>query len=75
MRGEEFVFEIVEGVVIELKLALQRPICHPLTLTEEVNDVIKDGIKVHRAPSCQCGGDSGPMATRLSKGKHVLEVP
>src|SRR2546427_558759 len=31
---------------------------------EEVDDVIKDGVKVHLGPSYPCGGDAGPTAAR-----------
>jgi hypothetical protein len=62
MRVEEFVFEILEGGIIELKLPLECPVRHTLPLTEEVDDVIEDGIKVHLGPSCPCGDDAEPAA-------------
>src|SRR4029450_1640787 len=33
-----------------------------LPLTEEVNDLIKDGVKVHWGPCSPCGNDTGPTA-------------
>src|SRR5215475_2613705 len=58
----EFLFEGVEGVIIQLKLDLECPICHALTLTEEGNQLIEDRVKIHRTPSCPCGGPYGPAA-------------
>ena len=58
----EFLFEGVEGVVLQLELDLERPIRHALTLTEEGNHLIEDRVKVHRAPSYTCGGKYGPTA-------------
>ena len=51
MRVEEFVFEILEGGVIELKLSLECPVRHTLALAQEVHHVIKEGIKVHLVSS------------------------
>jgi hypothetical protein len=56
----EFLFEGFEGFVIQLELDLERPIRHALTLTEEGNHLIEDDVKLHRAPSCTCGGQYGP---------------
>jgi len=42
---------------------LERSIRYPLTLLEENNHLIEDGVKVHRASSCTCGSQSGPTAT------------
>src|SRR5712691_11105076 len=58
----EFLFEGFEGVVIQLELDLERPICHALPLTEDGNHLIEDGVKVHRTPSYTCGGKYGPTA-------------
>ena len=46
----EFLFEGVEGVVLQLELDLECTIRHTLTLTEDGNHLIEDGVKVHRAP-------------------------
>jgi hypothetical protein len=51
MRVEEFVLEILEGGIIELKLPLECPVRHTLALTEEVDDLIEEGIKVHMVAS------------------------
>jgi hypothetical protein len=31
-------------------------------LTEEINNLIKDGVKVHQDPCSTCGSDTGPTA-------------
>jgi hypothetical protein len=48
---EEFGSEIGEGLVIKLKLALERSVRNPTTLTEECQDLIEHGIKVHYSSS------------------------
>jgi hypothetical protein len=47
VRVQEFVLQIVQGLLIQLKLALECPIRHPLTLAQEIDDLIEEGIKVH----------------------------
>src|SRR5439155_21265371 len=46
----EFLFEGFEGVVIQLELDLECTIRHMLTLTEDGNHLIEDGVKVHWVP-------------------------
>ena len=67
MRVEEFVLEILEGGIIELKLPLQRSICHTLALAQEVNHVIKEGIKVHLVSSLGL-----PSQTRVPVLAHLI---
>jgi hypothetical protein len=50
MCVEEFVLEIAEGRLVQVKLPLQRPIRHALPLSQESNGLIEDGIKVHQVP-------------------------
>ena len=59
----EFGLHVLQIVVIEVELALERTIRHPLPLTEHVNHLIEDGVKVHRGSSCTGGGQYGPAAT------------
>ena len=44
---EEFGDEIGEGLVVKLKLALERSVRDPTALTEECQDLIEQGIEVH----------------------------
>jgi hypothetical protein len=44
---EEFVFQVVEGVVIQLKLSLERPIGHTTPLAQQGHHLIQDCDKVH----------------------------
>jgi hypothetical protein len=64
---DEFLFEGFERFVIQLELDLECPICHTLTLLEEGNHLIEDGVKVHRGSSCTCGRKYGPAAARGHK--------
>ena len=52
MRVHEFVLQIVQDLLIQLKLALKYPICHPLTLAQEIDDLIEEGVKVHARFPC-----------------------
>jgi hypothetical protein len=76
---EEFVLEIVEGVLVEVKLTLECPVRHALPLTEEVNNLIKDGVKVHRRPCSPCGSDTGLTAAhgpvRVNMGSRYHKWP
>ncbi len=47
---DEFLFEGFEGLLIQVELDLQCPVCHALPLTEQGNHLIEDGVKVHRDP-------------------------
>jgi len=38
---DEFVLERFEGLLIQMKLHLECPICHALPVTKEVNNLIK----------------------------------
>ena len=51
MGIEEFVFQIVQGVVIQLKLSLEGPIGHAAPLAQQRDHLIQDRDKVHPAPS------------------------
>jgi hypothetical protein len=44
---EEFVLEIIKGLLIQVKLALERPIRHTLALAQEIDNVIEEGVEVH----------------------------
>jgi hypothetical protein len=48
---EEFGCEIGEGLVVQLKLALERPVRDAATLAEERQDLIEHGIEVHYCSS------------------------
>jgi hypothetical protein len=48
---EEFVCEIVQSLVVELKLPLQRAIRHAAPLAQERDHLIHDRDKVHPGPS------------------------
>jgi hypothetical protein len=48
---EEFGCEIGEGLVVQLKLALERSIRDPTALMEECQDLIEYGIEVHSRSS------------------------
>jgi hypothetical protein len=63
---DEFLLERLQRLIIELKLHLERPVRHPLALTEEVNNLIEDGIQVHLLPS------RGPHCRRLAKTEPNL---
>jgi hypothetical protein len=60
---DELLFEGFERFVIHLEVDLERAIRHTLTLPEEGNHLIEDGIEVHRASSCTYGGKYRPTAT------------
>jgi hypothetical protein len=45
---EEFVFQISEGVFVELKFALERPIGHAAPSPQEVHHLVQDLIEPHR---------------------------
>src|SRR5262249_16688414 len=55
---EEFMSEIIESLLIQVKLALERPIRHTLTLAQEIDNMINKGVKVHRVSSARlyCNG-------------------
>jgi hypothetical protein len=71
---DEFLLEGLESLIVELELHLERPIRHPLALTEKVDNLIKDSVKVHRAPSCTVGGDAGPHAAH-GQEKTGFDIP
>jgi hypothetical protein len=48
---KEFLGEIVQGVVIQLKLPLEGPTRHPAPLAQQGNHLIQDRDKVHPVPS------------------------
>ena len=51
MGIKEFLGEIVQGVVIQLKLPLEGPIRHPAPLAQQGNHLIQDRDKVHPVSS------------------------
>src|SRR6185295_20220778 len=51
MRVEEFVLEIAEGRLVQVKLPLQRPIRNALPLAQEGNGLIEEDITVHAVRS------------------------
>jgi hypothetical protein len=71
---DEFLLEGLESLIVEMELHLERPIRHPLALTEKVDNLIKDSVKVHRAPSCTVGGDAGPHAAH-GQEKTGFDIP
>ena len=50
MGIEEFVFERLQGLFIQVELDLEGPVRHTLALTQEVHDLIEDGVEVHPIP-------------------------
>src|SRR5215468_5153224 len=60
----EFDLHVLQIIVIDVELALERTIGHTLPLPEHGNHLIKDGVKVHRGSSCTGGGQYGPPAAR-----------
>src|SRR5262245_18899186 len=48
---DQAVFEVFQGLVIELQPALEDPIGHMLLLLEECNDLGQDNVVVHHRPS------------------------
>src|SRR5262249_25263028 len=48
---EEFIFEIAEGVFVQLKLPLESPISHTPTPLEHVEGLVQDLLKSHPYPS------------------------
>jgi hypothetical protein len=51
LRVEEFVLKIIEGLLIQVKLALERPIRHTLAQAQELDNVIEECVKIHRSSS------------------------
>ena len=49
MGKKEFFFQVFQCRVIEVELSFERAIGHALTTPEQVNDLVEQGIKVHRA--------------------------
>jgi hypothetical protein len=47
LRVEEFVLKIIEGHLIQVKLALERPIRHTLVLAQEIDNAIEECVEVH----------------------------
>jgi hypothetical protein len=67
LDAHELNFHIFQVVVIELKLALERPIGDALPLAQEGNHVIKEGIKVHLVSSL-----GPPSQTRVPALEHLV---
>jgi hypothetical protein len=44
---EEFVLEIIKGLLIQVKLALERAIRHTLALAQEIDNVIEECVEIH----------------------------
>jgi hypothetical protein len=68
LRVEEFVLEIIEGLLIQVKLALERPIRYTLTLAQEIDHVIEEGVEVHPIFSAR-------LKVMADPGCTVLYVP
>jgi hypothetical protein len=68
LRVEEFVLEIIEGLLIQVKLALKRPIRHTLALAQELDNVIEQCIEVHPIFSTH-------LKVMADSGRTVLYVP
>jgi hypothetical protein len=51
LRVEEFVLKIIESLLIQVKLALERPIRHTLALVQEIDNVVEECAEVHRNSS------------------------
>ena len=49
MGKKEFFFQVFQRRVIEVELSFEHAIGHALTTPEQVNDLVEQGIKVHRA--------------------------
>jgi hypothetical protein len=62
LDANELNLQILQVVIIELKLAFKCSIRDPLALAQEIHDLIKDSIKVHLGPSCPYEGAVGPTA-------------
>jgi hypothetical protein len=45
----EFFFQVIEVVIIEIKLPFQRPIAHPSSALEDVDRLLKNLFKGHHA--------------------------
>jgi hypothetical protein len=64
---DEFLLERLQGLVIEVKLRLEGPVRHTLALTEEVDNMIKEGVKVHLVASL------GPLSqARVPVLEHLM---
>src|SRR5262249_10391150 len=48
---DEFFFEILKVVIVEVKLTLQSPIGHTSSTAEDVYNLVEDGIEIHYRPS------------------------
>src|SRR5215470_1645945 len=57
-RVDEFVFEVFQVRVIQVKLPLQCPIGDPLVLLEPVDDVGEDLLKCHDCPSVNASNNA-----------------
>src|SRR5262249_39819303 len=62
---EEFILEIIEGLLIQVKLALERPIRHTLALAQEIDNVIEEGVEVHPIFSARLKGMAASGCTVL----------
>jgi hypothetical protein len=71
LRVEEFVLEVIEGLLIQVKLALERPIRHTLTLAQEIDNVIEESVEVHSIFSTRLKGmaDSGVLCSIYRSGR------
>jgi hypothetical protein len=50
-REHEGIFQIRQGGIIEVELALERPVRDTASLAEQCEDLIEHRIKVHNRPS------------------------
>jgi hypothetical protein len=49
MGKKEFFLQVFQRRIIEVKLSFERAIGNALTASEQVNNLVEQGIKVHRA--------------------------
>jgi hypothetical protein len=68
LRVEEFVLKIIEGLLIQVKLALERPIRHTLALVQGIDKVIEECVEIHRI-------SSGRLKVMADLGCIMLYVP
>jgi hypothetical protein len=68
LRVEELVLKIIEGLLIQVKLALERPICHTLALAQEIDNAIEECVEVHHI-------SSGRLKVMADLGCTRLYVP
>jgi hypothetical protein len=69
VRIEQFFFESIELLVIQVELDLQRSIGHPSSAAEEVDHLIEHRVEVHYRPST-CAS-----AASVCGNQKVMSIP